>query len=140
MPLVYQSSDDPVFIDQIVGLVDRLSTCAGSIQGPLLLSSGEDGGRQRYALSSELFGLYPGLKSIGSWGPPEAGDRGRWEIRVAGGLIATGASIAPPPSERSLARWDDEGGAPVASQDEDAGVVRDPPLGEPAAAEASDGC
>ena len=141
MPFVYQSSDDPIFVDQIVGLVDRLSTCSGSVQGPLLLSaSGGADGRQRYALSSELFGLYPGLKSIGSWGPPEPGDRSRWEVRVARGLIATGASIVPPPpSERSLARWDGEGGAPLASDDDGADVLPVPRVGEPPAAEASDG-
>ena len=73
MPVVYHSSDDPVFVDQIVA--------------------------------------------------------------------AVGASIAtPPPSERSLARWDDEGGTPLASENDGLEAGRSPPLGEPPAAEASDGC
>ena len=141
MPLVYHSSDDPVFVDQIVGLVNRLSVCAGSLEGPLLLSSTDEvGGKQRYALSSQLFGLYPGLSSLGDWGPAEADDRSHWEIRVASGLIALGASIAPPPpSERSLARWDDEGGAPIVSDDDDGGDERSAPLGEPTATRTSDG-
>jgi hypothetical protein len=99
MALFSHNSNGPVFTSEIVGLIDRLSCCPGSILGPVLASAAAQvPGERRYVLSSDVFGLTSCVEPDDGLAQTEA-TRPGWRLKVSRGMVAFGAPIAAAPRD-----------------------------------------